>query len=55
MEYGNPFPNVEKLANINFASVRPFGRVGAVRKDLLDADLTEKYWKWTEEQIAPYL
>lgn len=44
----------EKFTNI-YVSVRPFGRVGAVRKDLLDAELTDKYWKWTEEQIAPYL
>lgn len=45
-------------------SVIPWGRLGALRKDLEDASKSEedggmgtarKFWEWSEEQVKPYL
>lgn len=35
--------------------VIPFGRVGKLRKDLLDRGNAGKFWEWTEEQVAGFV
>jgi hypothetical protein len=39
----------------NHISVSPFGKIEPVREDLLAADLMERYWKWSEEQVSSYM
>ncbi|KAJ5701449.1 short-chain dehydrogenase [Penicillium malachiteum] len=38
----------------NASFVAPWGRVIKIRQDLWDPALTEKYWKWSEEQVKGY-
>ncbi|KAJ6024613.1 short-chain dehydrogenase [Penicillium herquei] len=38
----------------NASFVAPWGRVIKIRQDLWNPALTEKYWKWSEEQVKGY-
>lgn len=47
----------------NGAWIRPWGRVGTLRQDILDGRSkgeggtgnAEAFWNWSEEQVKPYL
>jgi len=46
------YPGIEEEHNGGW--VVPFGRHAPVPPALVDPELSQKYWEWTEEQVRPY-
>ncbi|OXV06393.1 hypothetical protein Egran_05839 [Elaphomyces granulatus] len=46
------YPGIEEGHNGGW--VVPFGRHAPVPPALVDPELSQKYWEWTEEQVRPY-
>jgi retinol dehydrogenase-12 len=47
----------------NGAWIRPWGRIGKLRQDILDGrskedggtGKAEAFWRWSEEEVSPYI